>query len=138
MIPDPKPFVKFFHDLANIISHFEKPLNYQPLSQEVIKELTPNYGFLRKIPPYRTSLIHFHKLVRKRFCIVYQLLKWIFLMEIKRSKASYNSAILDVLLDGSIAFLSSVYQIFVPGFPIEIKRRQTTYNSYYYKHKYSL
>jgi len=41
MIPDPKPFVNFFHDLANIISHFEKPLIYEGLQQETLKEFIP-------------------------------------------------------------------------------------------------
>jgi hypothetical protein len=34
MIPDSKPFVKFFFELKKIISDFEKPLNYQLLQQE--------------------------------------------------------------------------------------------------------
>ena len=41
MIPDPKPFVNFFHDLANIISHFEKPLIYKGLQQEVLQSSSP-------------------------------------------------------------------------------------------------
>ena len=41
MIPDLKPFVKFFHDLANIISHFEKPFSYQVLPQEAFIRGSP-------------------------------------------------------------------------------------------------
>ena len=41
MIPDPKPFVNFFHDLANIISHFEKPLIYEGLHREELIRVNP-------------------------------------------------------------------------------------------------
>jgi len=41
MIPDSKPFVKFFNELGKIISNFEKPLNYQSLSQEALREFIP-------------------------------------------------------------------------------------------------
>jgi hypothetical protein len=40
-IPDSKPFVNFFNDLANIIAHFEKPLNYQVIPQEALVEGIP-------------------------------------------------------------------------------------------------
>jgi len=33
MIPDSKPFIKFFNELGKIISNFEKPINSQALSQ---------------------------------------------------------------------------------------------------------
>jgi hypothetical protein len=41
MIPDSKPFIKFFTELENIISHFEKPLNYRVLQQEALQSSSP-------------------------------------------------------------------------------------------------
>jgi hypothetical protein len=41
MIPDSKPFVNFFNELANIIAHFEKPLIYQGLPREALVEGSP-------------------------------------------------------------------------------------------------
>jgi hypothetical protein len=42
MIPESKLFIKFFKELGNIISNFEKPSNYQVLQQEALLESSPN------------------------------------------------------------------------------------------------
>lgn len=34
MIPDSKPYVKFFEELDRIISNFEKPLKYNDLQKD--------------------------------------------------------------------------------------------------------
>ena len=41
MIPDPKPFVNFLCELANIISHFEKPQIYQASEERTLEEVIP-------------------------------------------------------------------------------------------------
>jgi len=41
MIPDSKPYIKFFIELDKIISNLEKPLESLDLQQNVLKEFIP-------------------------------------------------------------------------------------------------